>query len=215
MRKLILFVAIGVMLGGCLGTGFSVIRTHVQDDEGERVLYIAENNRVSSMDVEGGQLLGGKGIYLNPFVERNRGTGEISNLGFNIINQSMNLITGRNPEYESQSKLGDIKSVRFVLNDGRGVVMTMAKRSIASVQRFNNAGLYSGYKRPLNHPVDSPMPAKITMALISLRDFFLLANVSGVSCDIVGTKGTLSYLPQDIESDFLPNLKQFYEAYVR
>jgi len=214
MRKMILLIAIGLMLAGCLATRFAVVRTNIQDDGGARVLYMAENNRISNLDVEGGQSLGGKGIYLNPFVERDQGTGEISNLGFNIINQSMNLIT-ENPEYESQGMLGDIKSVRFVLQDGRDVVMTMAKRSIASVQRFNSMGLYSGHQYGLNHPVDSGIPAKITMALISLRDYFLLASASAVSCDIVGTKGTLSYLAQDIESDFLPNLKQFYEVYVR
>jgi hypothetical protein len=214
MRKLFHMIAVGAVLSGCLGTGFSVVISHIKDDHGERDLYIAENNRISNIDVEGGQSVGGKGIYLNPFVERDRATGEINYLGFNVINQSMNLITA-NPEYESQGLLGGIKSVRLTLNNGRNIVLPMVKRRITSVQRFNRFGLYSVYRHPLNHPVDSPIPAKITLALISLKDFVRLTEASGISCDIVGTAGTLTYLPQDIESDFLANLKQFYETYVR
>ncbi|MDX8411404.1 MAG: hypothetical protein R8K46_05985, partial [Mariprofundaceae bacterium] len=186
----------------------------IKDGHGEHDLYIAENNRISNIDVEGGQSIGGKGIYLNPFVDRDRATGEINYLGFNVINQSMNLIT-ISPEYESQGLMGNIKSVKITLNDGGDIVLPMVRRSIASVQRFNSSGLYSDYKQPFNHSVDSPIPAKITLALISLKDFVHLIQASSISCDIVGSAGTLSYLPQDIESDFLPNLKHFYETYVR
>jgi len=209
-------LAMLVMLTGCQATGFNVVQAYWANTEKVSDLKVAENNRMSSKAIDGSRYPGGKGVYVNPFVERDTESGEVAVLGFNVIDQTIG-IDEVDASQNWKSPFGQIQSLQFHLSDGGSVELRPVAdgAEAGNITKYNAAALFGGYKVPLGHQEESDMPAKVYVTLISLADYRRLARSSTLSCDIVGRKAKMHYGAGDIDKDFLPNIRRFFDSYVR
>src|SRR5258706_1275229 len=134
MKRLLVSVVILLGLMGCGAGQFTVKQSDDRFTENKNPLLISENNRISSKSAQGGVYVGDKGIYLNPFAERNKTTNQVIALGFNVINKT---------DYDTMSgdinQLGILKEVVFRINDGQLITLKVAaaENTTSSTVSFN------------------------------------------------------------------------------
>ncbi len=194
MKRLLVSVVILLGLMGCGAGQFTVKQSDDRFTENKNPLLISENNRISSKSAQGGVYVGDKGIYLNPFAERNKTTNQVIALGFNVINKT---------DYDTMSgdinQLGILKEVVFRINDGQLITLKVA----AAENTTSSTGYASSDK------------SETGIVAISQSDYEKLIGATAVSFKIIGTKRSRVYEEKDISSSFLQNLRQFYQTYVR
>ena len=201
MKRLLVSVVILLGLMGCGAGQFTVKQSDDRFTENKNPLLISENNRISSKSAQGGVYVGDKGIYLNPFAERNKTTNQVIALGFNVINKT---------DYDTMSgdinQLGILKEVVFRINDGQLITLKVAaaENTTSSTVSFNTVARYASSDK-----------SETGIVAISQSDYEKLIGATAVSFKIIGTKRSRVYEEKDISSSFLQNLRQFYQTYVR
>jgi hypothetical protein len=200
MRIVTLAVAV-MVLTGCVAPQFTVKEADTRFTENKNPLYLAENNRISTKSVAGGIHIDGKGVYLNPFVEKIRGTGQVMLLGFNIVN-----LTDYTTTAGGVNQLGLIREMVFRLSDGQLITLKVTNQENRSSDTisYNTIARYASYDKWETGVVE-----------ISKDAFEKLAFTDRLSCKISGSKQSVVYEEKDIAPTFLPNLRQFYVQYVK
>jgi len=182
----------------CATPEFTVKKSDTRFEETDGNLYMSENNRISTKSVGGGLHIDLKGVYINPFVEKNGG---IKDLGLIIINK-----TDYDTSYGDGNQLGIIKSVVFRLPGGDLIRLEVKghENINTSPVRYNPAGRYASYNK-----------SEIGTMSISLGEFKKLAYAEHITCKVTGSKRSVVFEEDEIEDKFLPNLRYFYESYLK
>ncbi len=201
MKRLLMSVVILLGLVGCGPGQFTVKQSDDRFTENKNPLLISENNRISSKSAQGGVYVNDKGIYLNPFVEKSKTTNQVIALGFNVINKTdYNTMTG------DIDQLGLLNEVVFRINDGQLITLRVAaaENTTPGTVSFNTVARYASSDK-----------SETGIVSISRSDYEKLIGATAISFKIAGTKRSRVYEEKDISSSFLPNLRQFYQTYVK
>ncbi len=201
MRIVILVITL-IVLTGCGAGQFAVKEVDNRFSEDKNPLYMAHNNRISSKSVAGGFYMDDKGVYLDPFVSKNRSNGLVTLLGFNIANKTdYTTMLG----FGDINQLGLIQEVDFSLSEGQLISLKVNNQEEnSSGISYNPIGQYASYSK-----------TETGIAEISKDALEKLALAKHVSCKISGAKHTVIYEEKDIGPEFLDNLRQFYTVYVK
>ncbi|MBE0502350.1 MAG: hypothetical protein IBX47_13020 [Desulfuromonadales bacterium] len=200
MKNLALIIATFVLVG-CGVPQFSVKEADTRFSENNNQIYLSQNNRISTKSIAGGIHIDGTGVFLNPFLEKNRTTGELVFLGFNIINK-----TDYNSKYGGPNQLGIISDVVFLFPEGQLISLKVKNQenSTSDTISYNNVVGYASYNKWETGVVE-----------ISKKDFERLALTERFSCKITGTRQLVVYEEKDIAPVFKSNIKQFYDSYLK
>lgn len=200
MRIVTLAIA-AMALVGCAAPPFVVKEADTRFSENKNQLYLAENNRISTKSIAGGIHIDETGVFLNPYVEKTRGTGQVTLLGFNIVNK-----TDYNTMAGGVNQLGVIREVVFRFPDGQLITLKVTNQENRSSDTisYNTVARYASYEK-----------WETGVAEISKEAFAKLALADRLSCRISGSRQTAVYEEKDIAPEFLTNLRQFYNSYVK
>src|SRR4030067_3183591 len=109
MKRALVSAICALALAGCAGQ-FNVRQADDRFSENKSPVFLSENNRISAKSVAGGIHIDDQGVYINPFVEKNKATNQVVALGFRITNQTdYNTLSG------AQNQLGSLSEVVFRL----------------------------------------------------------------------------------------------------
>lgn len=197
--KIMTLAIVVLALVGCAAPQFAVKEADTRFSENKNLLYLAENNRISTKSIAGGIHIDEQGVYLNPYVEKNRNTGQVTLLGFNILNKT---------DYSTMSggvnQLGIIRELVFRFPDGQLIplkVTNQENRSSDAIS-YNTVARYASYEK-----------WESGIAEITKEAFAKLASADRVSVKITGSRRTVVYDEKDIAPSFLENLRQFQKSY--
>lgn len=200
MKKIFVAIIIAFSLAGCMTPKFAVKKADNRFNEDKNPVYIAENNRISKKSIAGGIHIDEKGVYINPFVSKSRETEKIVLLGLNVVNK-----TDYDTTHGGVNQLGVIKEVVFRLSDDDLITLNVTdqeNRSSDTVS-YNSVARYASYDKWETGAVR-----------ITKEQLQKIASAKTVSCKITGSKQSVVYEKEDVDPEFLPNLKKFYKEYV-
>lgn len=198
MKYLTLFLII--IIYSCVTPTFAVKEADNRFNENKDSLYYAENNRISSRSISGGIHFDSKGVYINPYVCKDRNTGKIWILGLEIINKTDFTTTGGRI-----NQLGYITKIVFRFSDG----------SLLELHGRDQENTESDfiYYNSITHSASFDKQ-ETGIADITKAQFKRLSAAKQISCKIYGTEQSTTYEAKDIFPAFTINLKQFYQTYV-
>ena len=200
MKKILIGLLAAFALTGCMTPKFAVKEADTRFSENKDPLYLAENNRISTKSIAGGIHIDEKGVYLNPFVSKNRDTGNIVLLGLNIVNK-----TDYDTTHGGVNQLGIIREVVFRFSNGDLITLNVSNQENRSSDTvsYNSVARYASY--------DKWETGAIRVSEEQLKK---LATANSVSCKITGSKQSVVYEEKDVAPEFLANINQFYKSYV-
>jgi hypothetical protein len=168
--------------------------------ETKNPVYTATGNKISDKCVGGGICVADTGIYIDPIVEKNAANGQIVLLGFHIMNR-----TSHNSMWGDANELGLILEMIFRLPDGQIINLKASNQKNSSGSAsYNPIGGFASYEKNENGIVE-----------ISKDSFKKLVSDQKLSLKISGSTHSVIYEEDEIDSEFLINLKKFYESYVK
>lgn len=197
--NIIVLAIIASFIVGC-SPSFQVTKADNRFSENKNSVYLGNGNRISEKTVGGGFHADNKGVYIDPFIEKNTATGKIELLGFHITNTTLHTTM-----YGGANELGLIKEVTFRLQDGEIInlkVTNQGNKSPGTIS-YNPIGNFASYDQVETGMVD-----------ISKESFEKLASATRLSCKISGSERSVIYEEDEVEPEFLVNLKNFYKSYV-
>lgn len=200
MKKLVIVFFVTFALTGCITPKFAVKEADTRFSENKDLLYLAENNRISTKSIAGGMHIDEKGVFLNPFVSKSRDTGEVVLLGLNVVNK-----TDYDTTFGGVNQLGVIKEVVFRFPDGELITQNVTGQE----NRSSDTISYNSIVQSASYDKWETGAIRITKDQLQK-----LASAKTVSCKITGSKQSVVYEEKDIAPEFLANLNQFYKAYV-
>lgn len=200
MKKILVAIAVFALFG-CMSQQFTIKEADTRFSESNDALYLSQGNRISTKSIVGGTHIDDKGVFINPFVSKDRKTGEIKLLGFNIVNK-----TGYDTNYGSPNQLGVIKEVTFRLSNGNIISLTATNQDSATSDTIS----YNSVSRSASY--DKNEAAIVSITKEQLKQ---LASTKQLLCKIIGTTRSVVYEQDDISSDFVPNINKFYTSHVK
>ncbi len=195
MKKLFLAIAVLFLFAGC-AQPFKIVSTEDKfSDSTKPYGFIGKNNRLSTKSSQGGTHIDNKGVYLNPYVFRDRQTDKVVRVGFYVNHLNFEIKDGFRP----------IEDIIFLTDKNDRVVLKVQHtdsdfdvygwNSIS--MDFNTSYTESGY------------------GSLPLQEFKKLVDASWIEVKIVGGKLSQTYEKNKIEKSFLSNLKEFYTTKVQ
>lgn len=196
MKKIInifLVVSVIIALYGCGAPSF-IIKS-LDDkfaDPNQPFGTIGQNNRLSTKSSRGGIHIDNKGVYIDPYIFKDRQTNEIVSLGFYINHFSFEISDGFNP----------IEEIIFITDKDDRVSLEVKSRDFDY-----DIGSWNTITKTYNTTFSESGTATTTQ-----KNFKKLINANWVEAKIIGRERTQTYDKDDISNDFLNNLKNFYNA---
>jgi hypothetical protein len=161
-----------------------------------KVLYIAENNRIEKSWSRANKY----GLFLDPFVEKNRKTNQITLLGFNVVHKTISSTKNKAIEF------GRIYKVEFLLTGGEVISLypTLQKDKVT----YNSSDYYVPYSFSYNVWESGILG-------ISKEKFEKILLAQRFSCKIFGSNRIVDYEEKDISVKFIIRLQIFYDKYLK
>lgn len=200
----ILLVVIAVLLLGCAGISKQpfIIQTNQDDkfaDKSTINLY-GLNNRISDKSLSGGIHIDAKGIYINPFafIAKN---GDIG-IGLSIKHYTSISTSPLYGGYETM--FNPIKEIIFLVNGIDRIAIKMSPKDY-------NVGtpIYNSISRDISSDT-----TELSQGELSLQDYKKIAMANTLDIKIIGGKASQTFNNNELDKDFILNLKQFYNRLI-
>ena len=195
--KFVILAILVLLLTGC-SPKYEVTQSDNRFSENKNAVYSSTGNKISDKCVGGGTCVADKGVYIDSFVEKNTANGEIALLGFHIMNRTDSMWGGAN-------QLGLIREVTFRLPDGQIINLKATNQENHSGDiSYNPIGKFASYEQ-----------VETGIMEISRDSFKKLVSAQRLSCKISGSSHSAIYEEDEIEPEFLENIKKFYDSYLK
>ncbi len=196
MKKIInIFLVVSVILAlyGCGAPSFIIKSLDDKfSDPNQPFGTIGQNNRLSTKSSKGGIHIDNKGVYIDPFVFRDRKTNEIVSIGFYINHFAFDISDGFNP----------IEEIIFITDKSDRISLEVKSKG------FNfDIGNWNTISKNYNTTF-----SESGTAVTTLEDFKKLVAANWIEAKIIGKDRTQTYDKDDVSNEFLINLKNFYSA---
>ncbi len=190
-RKLLsILIIVIITLYGCAPSFAIKSLSDKFSDISKPEIIVGENNRISTKSSQGGWHVDEKGVYVDPYVSKDRITKEILSFGFYITHLNRELNDGFRP----------INQIIFITDSGKRIELSVtATDTDFSVNSWNN--ITNQYNTSFSESGHTS---------VTRDDFLNLVNAKWCEAKIVGGERIQTYDKDDISSDFLKNLKTFY-----
>lgn len=193
-KALLVIAALGILSGCASVPPFKIIPTDDKfSDSSKQYGFIGAFNRLSKKSSQGGIHVDGKGVYLDPFVYKDRKTNEIIKIGFDVSHYNWSVYDGFRP----------IKKVIF-LTDWKDRIVLKVKSFDANFKVNSWNTISKEYNTSFNEKGSG---------LLSKADFYRLAHAQYLEVKIVGRKKSQTYDKGEVLESFLKNLRTFYDAH--
>ncbi|MFK5949262.1 MAG: hypothetical protein QM500_10900 [Methylococcales bacterium] len=198
--KYILIFAVFLM-SGCMGPGKFAVKQSVSDPihGGTEVVLTSTNNRVSNKDPDGNYYAYQDGLYLNPYVAKDKGQALI---GFDVTWTSTRTtlagLNGNNP-----ASVGPLMKMDIKADD---VVYSFNLKN----QEFRHGGLEANQ---FSDDVSLEEQDSAT-ATLSKLEYEAIMNATNLVIEITGTSGSFYYKEELLAEHFKKNLKSFYDSHL-
>ena len=182
-----------LVMSGCTPPQFSVesMGDKFSDPNGPKG-FIGNNNKLSKKSSQGGVHIDNKGVYINPYVTRNKNTEVI---GFSVSHMN----------FEYKDLFNPIQSIIF-LNQNQNRVELKCKLLDVDVDL--------GYYNPISQDLQGTS-SELSDCGCSKNDFEILMNSSSLEVKIVGGERSMIYESKDVLPNFISNLKTFYVQHLQ
>lgn len=157
--------------------------------------FAGVNNRLSTKSSIGGIIADDKGVYLDPFVHKDRNTNDIINIGFFISHITMEPDRGFRP----------IKEIIFITDNNDRVLL---------IPESHDSDYDIGTWKSISRSYLGSYTEEC-ICLIPKSDFYKISHSSYLEVKIVGGKLTQTYNKKDVLPSFTKNLKTFYDAQIK
>ena len=190
---LFLMIPIILFLVGCGAPSFVIKSLDDKfSDPKQPFGTIGQNNRLSTKSSQGGTHIDNKGVYIDPFIFKDRQSKEIVSVGFYINHFNFDISSGFNP----------IEEIIFITDNGGRVSLKVKSKDFDY-----DIGSWNTITKTYNTTYGESGTANI-----SLDDFKLLANSKSLEAKIIGKERSQTYDKEDISKEFSINLKNFLNA---
>ena len=188
-----IILALIISLYGCGAPSFIIKSLDDKfSDSNQPFGTIGQNNRLSTKSSKGGTHIDNKGVYIDPFIFKDRLTNKIVSVGFYINHFNFELSDGFNP----------IEEIIFITDKNDRVSLEVKSRDFDY-----DIGSWNTITKTYNTTFSENGTATTT-----IEDFKKLINANWIEAKIIGRERTQTYDKDEVSNDFLINLKQFYNA---
>lgn len=195
MNKIVSVLAVMLIFIGC-AQPFKIVSTEDKfSDSTKPYGFIGKNNRLSTKSSQGGTHIDSKGVYLNPYVFRDRQTDKVLRVGFYVNHLNFEIKDGFRP----------IRKIIFLTHKNERVILKVQQ----SDSDFN---IYSWNSISMDFNTSY---TERGYGSLPLQDFKKLVDANWIEVKIVGGKLSQTYEKNKIEKSFLSNLKEFYSTKVQ
>ena len=189
LRKIVKIVLLMFVFVGCNPPGFVIKSLDDKfSDPHQPQVVVGQNNRLSFKSSDGGVHFDNKGVYVDPYILKDRKTGELISTGFYIHHFHDNFIYGFNP----------IKEIIILTDKGERIPLKVENKDL-------NIGTWYPNLKFLN-----TIYYESGVASIDIDDVKKLINAHWIEVKIVGGDRSQTYNKDEISENFLGNLKRFY-----
>jgi len=197
-----------VVLAGCAGQGgmfgpgtFEVGQADTRFTMQKNPVFMSRNNRISSKSIVGGIHIDGSGVFVNPTVIKSKNTGNVLLLGFSIIN-----MTDHDTMYGSPNTLGVMQQITFLLNGTKPIILPIKNGDV----EWGDTVSYNSVSKSASSSI-----VESASAFLSVQQYKEIISAQSIAVQIQGSKRTVIYESSDLSDSFIPNLKKFFQQYVK
>ncbi len=181
---------------GCGAPSFEIVKVSDKfSDPKEPYGFLGKNNRLSNKSSQGGIHIDSKGVYLDPYVYRDRKTNDVTSIGFYVTHLNFDVTSGFRP----------IQEIVFLTNTGERVAL-----QVKALDSEFSVGSWNTVSKEFNTSY-----SESGICTVSKEDISKLANAKSLEAKITGGKLSQTYDKDDIPVSFISNLKLFYETQIK
>jgi len=197
--RFFVFTACLLLLAGCSTPEFTVTEADTRFNSNTNQLLLSDGNRISSKSIAGGGHIDQKGVFVNPFVEKDRNTGRSLRLGITVTNK-----TSSDTSSYNINRLGTIQEIAFITDADRPIIIKLreAQTSSTGIPTYNVIGRYASID------LNESATGEIDRATLDR-----IASAATLSCKITGTIQSVTYEAKDISPSFQVNLRAFLDMH--
>ncbi|WP_350547132.1 MULTISPECIES: hypothetical protein [unclassified Pseudoalteromonas] len=186
--------------GGMFGPGrFEVVEADMRFSNTGNEVFTSRNNRISSKSIAGGVHIDGSGVFINPVLTRSS-PGELLLLGFSIEN-----MTSHDTTFGSPNRLGNIQRITFLIDGGDPIILSASSSSTD----WSDVISYNTVTRSASSNIQES-----AMVSLSVDEYKRILGANEMAVQIQGSIRTAVYENSDISSSFIPNLREFHDAFI-
>lgn len=163
--------------------------------------YSGAYNRISKKSLAGGVHIDDKGVFVEPFAVKSRADGTLVGLEFFIHNEA-----DYSTNYGSPLTLGVPQRITFLTGEGTPIALAIHRGN----SKWSDVSSYNSITRSASAAVTETGFAQVTP-----EQYQRIINATALAVKVEGDKRSMVYETKDIAKTFIPNLKSFYEHYVR
>lgn len=157
--------------------------------------FLGKNNRLSKKSSKGGTHIDNKGVYLDPFVYKEKDSNKITSLGFYVLHLNFDISDGFEP----------IKEIIFINDKSERVVL-----NVEGQDSNYDVGDWNTISKEYNTSFTEKGICKLAD-----EDFYRLAHANFLEAKIIGGNLTQTYDKADILDSFILNLRKFYDTQIK
>lgn len=195
MNKIVSVLAVVLLFIGCVQP-FNIVSTEDKfSDSTKPYGFIGKNNRLSTKSSKGGIHIDDKGVYLNPYVFRDRQTNQVVRVGFYVNHMNFEINDGFRP----------IEDIIFLTDKNERIVLKVQ-------QTDSDFDIYGWNSISMDFNTSY---SERGLGSLPLQEFKKIVEANWIEVKIDGGKLSQTYEKDKIGKSFLLNLREFYTTKVQ
>jgi hypothetical protein len=187
---------------GLFGPGkFEISQPDNRFSENKSEVWTSSNNRISKRSIAGGVHVDASGVFINPMVVKDPGTGKVIGLALNLVN-----VTSYDTAFGSPNTLGAMQEIAFLINETTPIVLPVEKGD----STWSDGVSYNTVTKSASSDI-----LETGIARLTVEQYQQIIAAESIAVKITGSKRSVTYEAKHIAKTFIPNLQSFYEQKVK
>lgn len=208
MKKVLMLVC-SCFIFGCSSTFVAKVHNTPKRMSGKPVNVTSMGNRLSVYATSGQEVPYYHGVFVNPACHRVP--------LFNDLDEVYFVLYHYFPKENTEDKLLPIKKFELTL-DGKETIQLSFLSSYYKykIGNYDKLNLTSSWFNELEERIIGKLDTQESaIAKISLSDYEKIINAQSITAKITNNERIFFFSEKDIEDDFIPNLRYFYQRHIK
>jgi hypothetical protein len=197
MKFLSIIVSLLILsLINCGAPGFQIVQIEDEfSDPKAPSTIVGQNNRLSSKSAQGSTHIDSKGVFLNPYVVKDKSSHEILDVGFYIVHHTFDLSGG----------FRSIREIIFITDNNKRIILKVRGQDIEyDVSSWNVVSTEF-----------SSTFSEYGIGTLQKAEFIKILTSGSLNVEIIGDNLQQTYNDDELSRSFISNLNSFYNTEIK